>query len=67
MRYFAGRVWRRTVTRFGAGVAMEETVARFEQDDLRHLLATAGSMSWGITDAGLVAREYKTGSVPTSL
>ncbi len=56
VRKTVGSTWRWAVNRPGHDTPTEGDFSRFEQDDLRHLLATAGAMSWGITDARLVSR-----------
>lgn len=44
------------------GASAPTSSQRFDQDELRHLLATAGGMAWGITSARLPVIE--TGQVP---
>ncbi len=55
MRNAVGSKWRWTVNRPGGGSPIEDIGTRFQQDELRHLLATAGAMPWGITDVHRMA------------
>lgn len=61
MRHSVGGKWLWTAQRPITGLPVQEAGSRYEQDDLRHLLATAGAMSWGITDVHLLCPHRRAG------
>ncbi|MBK7721009.1 MAG: hypothetical protein IPI32_01950 [Austwickia sp.] len=67
MRKSDGSKWRWALHRPVTAAPFEQTGARLQRDDLRHLMATAGAMSWGITDVHLMAPRQQSGSVSAGL
>lgn len=67
MRQSVGGKWPWTAQRPVAGLPSDDAGSHYQQDDLRHLLATAGAMSWGITDVHLVSPQRGNGWASSAL